>query len=1042
MKLRLLMLCLSALIVCSCAETGTGKLKFKPYEIEGLEETPDFWKVRPSQIIDLCENVKVGRSEIIARTPAGFPVYAYFYGDFSEPAPQTNWSAGNSSTAISAYLGDKEHPQTIMLLSGVHGSEPEGVAAAVNMIQLLETGKDFRGLTDSTFLDLASNYRLIIVPCANMDGRAICPDHLRGQPYEVFRAVCQGTWKDGSLVGWRDSKKYFPLPVDEVSFPGGYPNSEGYNIQHDIAPGDMRTEEAKGICRLMSRWRVDAMLNAHSCQYAPHMVAPSVVDTKRHVERAAEIADTLNARYLRDSLRFKPASRRKSETLNLSSIVNWCSGGFGITLECSSSYDNIDNPKVCYTFDQLMEPVFMAMKGIMESGLIKPLAERVQNEKTGLKEVKSAFLKMTQLDYSPTPEVTDNLIRFSDWGRANDVMLLQLYMGVHLPDPEVERLLELFDWELGGWKDVDYDARKRGRWPPTFHVTRLYALAKLYTAGPERWRGSEELKKLLHSGLALWYEKMPECPNWWHNQIGVPKKFAAVLIMLEKELSKEELEGGLKVIERAEFGMTGQNRMWLAGNNLMRGLLINNDSLVRKAVKEIQETIYVTEEEGIQPDWSFHQHGPQIQFGNYGLAYADGISFWMSVLKGSKYDFTDEQKKIVVNLLKEGIIWCVYNGYMDPSYCGRQNFINAGRGKASALAMIARNMAEAGVDRDFYMQIYNENLQPSKFANSLTGERYYWRSDCGIFRRPDWYASVRMHSSRTVGFEFTNRENTLGNFSADGAVILMQDGNEFTDIFGYWDWYKVPGVTSYDDGKPMKSDNKNELKKNHSEHVGGMTHDGIMASTMEINRDGLKALKSAFFFDDCIVNLGTGIKGSKDMFNTVTTSVDQIHLDGKFKSGDSWAWHADRGYLSLDGAVMNVTGELQKGKWDYIEPSFKDEWDEGEVFKCWFEHPMDKVDAGEAGYAYAIFPRTSLRKIKALAREWESDGCTEDLRILSNDQRCQAVWYKGTVSAVFHEAGVYELGGETYNVSSPEVRIRTDKGEKSVSLPEKSEKLL
>lgn len=381
MRTFFLILLTSLMFLCSCSPNEGGKLRFDKYEIPGLEETPDYWRVTPSQIIDLCRTVKVGRSEIIAKTPAGFPVYAYFYGDFNEAAPQTNWSAGNSSSAISAYLGEEKHPQTVMLLAGVHGSEPEGIAAAMNMIQMLETGKDFRGVTDTTFLNLVSNYRLIIVPCANMDGRAISPDHLRGQPYEIFRAVCQGTWKkDGSLVGWLDSKKYFPLPLDQVSFPGGYPNSEGYNIQHDLSPGDMRTEEAKGICRLMSRWRVDVMLNAHSCQYAPHLVPPSVIDTERHLARGCEIADTVNARLLATGLRLKPYKGRSSETLNLSSIVNWCSGGFGITLECSSSYDNIDKPNICYTFSEMMEPVFISMKAIMESGLSKPLAERVHQK--------------------------------------------------------------------------------------------------------------------------------------------------------------------------------------------------------------------------------------------------------------------------------------------------------------------------------------------------------------------------------------------------------------------------------------------------------------------------------------------------------------------------------------------------------------------------------------------------------------------------------------------------------------------------------------
>lgn len=658
--------------------------------------------------------------------------------------------------------------------------------------------------------------------------------------------------------------------------------------------------------------------------------------------------------------------------------------------------------------------------------------------RSDLEKTRDAFVEMSVFNYSPNEEVTENFIKYSENGRANDVLLLQLYMSVHLPDYEVERLLGMFDWEAGCWTDIDYKAQDRGRWPATLHVTRMYSLAKLYKAGNRKWKGSEELQKLLHGAMAWWYANMPVCPNWWHNDIGVPKKLTAVLLMMRDELSEEEIAGGLKVLERSKFGRTGQNKVWLAGNNLMKGLLIDDESLIVRACKEITETIYMTDDEGIQCDWSFHQHGPQIQFGNYGLAYAEGISFWMSVLKGTKYDFAPQQKELMSNLIKEGISWSVYKGFMDPSYCGRQNFINGGTGKAYSLAVTAQNMAAALDDeKEFYTKVSNENLMPAQYPNTLMGERYYWRSDCGIYRRPHWYASVRMHSCRTVGFEFTNKENTLGNFSADGAVILMQDGKEFTDIFAYWDWRKVPGVTAYDDGKPMKCDNNDEKKKNHSGHVGGLSYDGIMASTMEINRDGLSALKSAFFFDDCIVNIGTDIKGSRTLFNSVTTAVDQIHLseDG-FQASDNWAYHADRAYLCLDGAEMNVTGDLQRGKWDYIEPSFTDKWDEGKVFKCWFDHPMDEVDAGKASYAYAIFPCTGVEKIRSLAEEWKNKGCTADLKLLRNDAMCQAVQYKGNICAVFHEAGEYVLDGHLFKAETPEIAISTQNGIQTYKLPE------
>lgn len=634
-----------------------------------------------------------------------------------------------------------------------------------------------------------------------------------------------------------------------------------------------------------------------------------------------------------------------------------------------------------------------------------------------IEDLRKSFVEASVVSYAPNEEVAERFIRYSDHGRANDVLLLQLYMSIHLPDAEVESLLAGFDWASGCWRDIDYADRNRGRWPATLHVTRMYSLAKLYKAGSDRWKGSAELGRLLHLAMAWWYENMPVCPNWWHNDVGVPKKLIPVLIMLRDELSEEEIAGGLKVLERSKFGRTGQNKVWLAGNNLMKGILVGDEELIFKARDFIAEEMRMTDEEGIQEDWSFHQHGPQIQFGNYGLTYVETISFWLRVLKGTKYDFTPEQKGIVSSLMKEGICWCVYGGVMDPSYCGRQNFIDGGPGKAFALAVAAQNMAEAmNSEKEFFTDISNECLLPGNYGNSLTGARYFHRSDCGIYRTPHWYSSVRMHSERTVGFEFTNKENTLANFSADGAVILMQDAKEFENIFAYWDWRKVPGVTSYDDGRPLKCDDSREGRKNHSSHVGGLVHDGIMVSTMELNRDGLYALKSAFFFDDCIVCLGTDVKALQPGFKAVTTAVDQIHLQGNVTFGDTWIHHAGRGYVSLDGAPMHVSTDVQRGKWDWIDPAYKDKWDEGEVFKCWFEHPVD----GAAGsYAYAIVPDSGLRQVARFARHLGESCRKASVTVLSNDSACQAVLHGNTLAAVFHKAGQFVLDGETFQVEKP-----------------------
>lgn len=630
--------------------------------------------------------------------------------------------------------------------------------------------------------------------------------------------------------------------------------------------------------------------------------------------------------------------------------------------------------------------------------------------------IRKAFVDAAACNYAPDDSVTARCIRYSEHGRANDVLLLQLYMSVHLPDGEIEGLIASFDADAGCWTDIDYAAQDRGRWPATLHVTRMYALAKVYRAGNDRWRGSEEIATLLHKAMRWWFDRLPRCPNWWHNDIGVPKKMTSVLLMLRDELSQEEIAGGLKVLERSAFGRTGQNKVWLAGNNLMKGLLVDDAELVGKACALIGEEIYVTSGEGIQEDWSFHQHGAQNQMGNYGLAFAQDISFWAWVLRGSEFDFSPERKDIVRNMIGNGLCWCVWKGTMDPSFCGRQNFRDAGQGKGYALAVTALNMAEAMPEHgDFFRGMAMGIFQPDSHANPLVGGRYFHRSDCGVWRTDAWYGSIRMHSVRTVGFEFTNKENTLGNFSADGALVIMEDGREYENIFACWDWRKVPGVTAYEDGRPIKCDDSAEGKRNNSSAVRGSVGETCMSASMELDRDGLHALKTVFFFGDCVVALGCDIRSSNPDFTMVTTAVDQTLLDGEVRMGDGWIHHGTRGYVSLDGQGFRHAAGLQAGAWDKLDPALRGCVDEKEVFKLWFEHPVD----GIGSYAYMILPCTGAGKTARTASAISRGARKALVRVLRNDSGCQALLYRGRVYAAFHHGGDYVLDGVAFHPDCP-----------------------
>lgn len=343
-------------------------MNFEPMTIPELESRPEWWRVRPAEITGACEAVRRGSHQIIARTPGGYPVHAVFYGDFSEPVPQTNWSAGSAS-GIDCYFRRNGMPQTVVWCAGIHGAEAEGVAFAVNLIELLEYGTDLLGRRHDRLLEILERYRLVILPCMNMDGRAISPDHLHGVSYEMFRRASQGAWLDGSLIGWLGSKEYFPLPLERVSYPGGYPNSEGFNIMHDACPGHIRTAEARALLRLAERCAFDFLLNAHSCEGEPVLLPPSEFNYKSHVTRGLESCRIVNQALHDAGLRRTPPSELAAgHVVNLNNLIALASGGLAMTLECSVWAG--------LSFEQLLDVNFLTFETLLESGLKTPFVNR------------------------------------------------------------------------------------------------------------------------------------------------------------------------------------------------------------------------------------------------------------------------------------------------------------------------------------------------------------------------------------------------------------------------------------------------------------------------------------------------------------------------------------------------------------------------------------------------------------------------------------------------------------------------------------------
>ncbi len=346
-------------------------MKFKRFELTGVVPRPEWWRVRPEEISADCTAVRKGKTEVIAETPAGFPVYAVTYNDFRLPRRRINWSSASATRHPELYGNGDGAPQTLLIAAGIHGCEVEGVVVVSNLMRLLETGRDWRGQERPELLKLARHYRLVLLPCVNMDGRAISPDHRIGADLIECRKAGGGIAADGQPIRWPAMKEHFPLPLDQVQYPGGYPNSAGYNIMHDATPGNFRTAEAAALCRLADEVRADFFLNLHSQPEGADVftIQPQTLGYPANQVTEREYQKRLSEALTRAGIpNHSNHDSPPSPCINLNTIVSLSCGAPTVTVEFAS--------RLAASFDQVLEAGYIVLETAMRMGLEKPFVDR------------------------------------------------------------------------------------------------------------------------------------------------------------------------------------------------------------------------------------------------------------------------------------------------------------------------------------------------------------------------------------------------------------------------------------------------------------------------------------------------------------------------------------------------------------------------------------------------------------------------------------------------------------------------------------------
>ena len=579
-------------------------------------------------------------------------------------------------------------------------------------------------------------------------------------------------------------------------------------------------------------------------------------------------------------------------------------------------------------------------------------------------------------------------------------------LDVEQDEENLDRLLATMTGE-GQWPGIDYPSKTRGSWSPRTHLANQLELAIAYQTKGSKYYHKNEVSEKIHLALDHWLENDFVSPNWWHPEIGTPKMMAPVLILMEAELTDRQKELGFRILERSRMGKTGQNKVWLAGNVLFTSLLKRDVDTIRLASEAIQEELVISMKEGVQPVWSYHQHGPQLQFGNYGLSYVNDMIMWITILRNTAFRFDESKVSILREYVLRGQQWVTWKDQFDISACGRRLFIDSPEQKAGVLQAHLTQMQT--LDPEFA-----EDYRKANEYESLSGHRHFWRSDFQVWRNPDYYFSVKMCSERVIGAESCNAENIQGYYMGDGATFLYQSGNEYRNIFPFLDWKKIPGTTTMQDDDPLPVLTARGYRIE-SDFVGGVSDGENGAAALDYNRKGLKARKSWFMFDGKIICLGAGIASVNGL--PVTTGVNQTFLNGevRVKSGSGisslqgkqslrspdWIIHDRIGYLFPEGGSLVAQAENVEGSWNWVARQYPEEIIRADLFRLWFDHGKDPTGGS---YEYILIPGADQQQLESLENELPFE--------IRNGKDMQAVIARDFSYAgiVFFRAGKLDMG--------------------------------
>lgn len=650
---------------------------------------------------------------------------------------------------------------------------------------------------------------------------------------------------------------------------------------------------------------------------------------------------------------------------------------------------------------------------------------------------------------------------FHGFAAKSDLELIRRRFIAELMAPEVNQqqvahLMENLQPD-GTWANIDYQDVSRTGFRHGEHLANMVELSRAYKKKNCAYRGDKQLKSAIYQALNYWLSNDFICENWWWNQIGTPNALVSVLLIMDEDLTKEQVAKILPIVGRAHLEASGArpsgDRIKIAGILAKSLLFQRNEAEFNKVVRVIEGEIKFATGRGMQYDYSFHHREDRVNNTlSYGVGYADAFAEWAASVAGTSYQFSEEPLKQLTDYYLDGICKMMPFGKYPDAGATNRDITRRGSLRPWGTKTPGKLLAAGDYRKPELEEIVK--IRKNETAKVPAYSAFFWQTEHYTHQRPGYFTSVRMFSTRNRNMEVPyNGEGLMNHHRGDGTNYISRTGTEYRDMAPVYDWQKIPGATILQ--KP-ELPSENEIQKEGSmDFVGAVTDGqyGAVAFDFKSPHDPLKAKKAWFFFDKEYVCMGTAIQSRSR--NTVVTTLNQCLLNGEvvimgengkstLKQGEhepqqvKWIFHDGIGYLFPEPQKVKLANQVQSGSWYKVNrqtdsPKAEVKMD---VFKLWLDHGSQPENGV---YSYIVIP-------SATETEMEQSTNNRDIEILANNSSVQAVKHSklNIYQVIFYTSGEIQLSESLkIGIDSPGIVMIKEEGAKvsAVSVADPGRKL-